>query len=37
MGYIHPSYGPTYCSSSLYTVYKNHTVTGSIEIMTNSN
>ena len=34
-GYINWGYYSTYCSQSLYPVYKNHTVTGSIEVEVN--
>jgi len=35
MGYIYSGYYNTYCGSSLYSVYRNHTVTGTLEIQTN--
>jgi hypothetical protein len=35
MGYISPYYYNTYCGSSLYSVYRTHSVTGTLEIQTN--
>jgi hypothetical protein len=35
MGYINPYYSGTYCSAQGYPVYKNHTVTGSIDVQVN--
>jgi len=35
MGYIYNGYYNTYCSASLYPVYKTHTVTGNLDIQVN--